>query len=111
MKLPLVLLVGVLRTSAVTGADTVVVDVGGGSAAGDGGSGRHLSGAHFYSAQTQRFARNSTQAAPPHAENDRTQADFTCVLGYSTGHVGTTSLNAKRNYANVDHVLFNWEGR
>ena len=36
--------------------------------------------------------------------------DFTCVFGFSPGHVGTTTLNTAGNYAGVDHVMFNFEG-
>ena len=35
--------------------------------------------------------------------------DFHCVLGFSTGHVGTTSLSTKENYYDADHVHFDFE--
>jgi len=47
--------------------------------------------------------RKWTVKKPPESE------DFECVFGFSTGHVGTTTLTTAKNF-DADHVLFNFEG-
>ena len=63
--------------------------------------------------QQGRRKRNHNNAGGGGSRTGRRQTrtnDFWCVLGYNTGHVGSTTLTTEENFVNLDHVLFNFEG-